>query len=147
MRDREMSAEQKDSVKATPEQVTYANLLFLFSWLGIFLMMVTYFIYITGIMSPHIPLEEVPQHWGNGVSEFLETTGGPQGWGWLSYLNRGDYLNFLGLVLLGIITVICYITLLPGYARRKERIYFGICLLEIIVLSVAASGILGAGGH
>jgi hypothetical protein len=142
-----MAAEKKDSVKATPEQVKYANLLFLFSWLGIFLMMVTYFIYITGILTPHIPLQEVPRHWSQGVSEFLETTGAPHGWSWLGYLNRGDYLNFLGLVLLGIITIICYLTLLPAYAKRKERIYFVVCLLEIIVLSVAASGVLGSGGH
>ena len=142
-----MSTEHKDSAKAMPEQITYAKLLFLFSWLGIFLMVVTYFIYITGILAPHIPLQEVPQHWGKGVGEFLQTTGSPHGWRWLGFLNKGDYLNFLGLVLLAFLTVICYFTLLPAYARRKDRIYFTICVLEIIVLSVAASGILGAGGH
>jgi len=36
---------------------------------------------------------------------------------------------------------------MPGYVRRKDWVYTLICALEVIVLGLAASGILGAGGH
>jgi hypothetical protein len=37
--------------------------------------------------------------------------------------------------------------LVRGYSRQKDWIYTAIAVLEIVVLSVAASGILGTGGH
>ena len=44
-------------------------------------------------------------------------------------------------------TIVCYLVLVRGYSRQKDWIYAAIAVLEIVVLSVAASGILGAGGH
>lgn len=138
----------KTSVKAPPEQIAYANLLFLGAWAGILLMFLTYFIYATGIMSPHVPMETIIQNWDKGVSEYLHITDSPHGWGWVSMLNKGDFLNYLGMVLLAIMTIICYLsTLLPAYLKRKERVYLVICILEVVVLSAAASGFLGSGGH
>jgi hypothetical protein len=44
-------------------------------------------------------------------------------------------------------TIICYLVLVRGYSRQKDWIFMAIAVLEIVVLSIAASGILGAGGH
>jgi hypothetical protein len=44
-------------------------------------------------------------------------------------------------------TVVCYLVLLKGYLAKKDWIYAGIAFLEIMVLSLAASGLLGSGGH
>ena len=139
--------DQNMPVKTSPEQITYANILFLGAWFGIFLMVLTYFIYAAGILTPHVPMETVIQNWDKGVTEYLHTTHSPHGWNWVNLLNRGDFLNFIGIVLLASLTVICYLTLLPAYVRSKDWTYFTICLLEVIVLCVAASGILGVGGH
>ena len=50
-------------------------------------------------------------------------------------------------VLLALMTIFCYLVLVRGYVRQQNWIYAVIALLEIVVLSVAASGILGTGGH
>jgi len=130
-----------------PEQITYANLLFLVVWVSILLMIVTYFAYVTNLVSPYVPIEVVQQHWTSIVGDYMHTTGAPHGWGWLRLLDTGDYLNFIGLTILALITILCYLVLLPGYIRQKDWIYTLICVLEVLVLSLAASGILGAGGH
>ena len=133
--------------KVAPEQVTYANLLFIGAWVGIILMMVTYVIYLTGILSPHVDMTLITQNWHRGVDEYLAITHSPKGWGWVSLLNKGDFLNYLGLALIALLTIFCYLFLISGYGKRKDWIFFAICLIEVVVLSVAASGILGAGGH
>jgi hypothetical protein len=136
-----------EAARPMPEQITYANLLFLAVWLSILLLILTYFAYVTDLVSPHVPMEVVQQHWSSSVGDYLHATDAPHGWGWLHLLDTGDYLNFIGLALLALITIFCYLVLLPGYIRRKDWVYTLICVLEVLVLSLAASGILGAGGH
>ena len=130
-----------------PEQLRYANILFIGAWLGIALMIVTYFIYVTGFRAPHVDVTVITQNWDKGIDEYLKITGIPHGWGWLSLLNKGDFLNFLGLCLIAILTIFCYLFLISGYRKRKDWAYFVIAILEVLVLSLAASGILGTGGH
>ena len=142
-----MNEQQSKSLKPMSEQITYANLLFIGAWAGILLMLITYFIYVTGILSPHIDVTVITQNWDKGVDEFLEITHSPHGWGWLRLLNKGDFINFIGLVFIAVLTIICYLFLVVGYKKRNDWVYFYICLFEIAVLTLAASGILGTGGH
>jgi membrane protein YdbS with pleckstrin-like domain len=69
------------------------------------------------------------------------------GWNWVGQLNKGDFLNYIGIALLALLTVVCYLVLLPGYIRRKDWIYTSFCIAEVVVLLLAASGIFGSGGH
>ena len=142
-----MSDQTHDPLKPMPEQLKYANLLFLGAWGGIAIMTLTYIIYLTGILPAHAPIDLIIQNWGHGVHEFLEVTDSPHGWGWLGLLGCGDFINFTGMVLLAVMTILCYLFLLQGYSKRKDWSYFFIALAEIIVLTTAASGILGSGGH
>ena len=142
-----MNEQQTKSIKPMSEQITYANLLFIGAWAGILLMLITYFIYVTGILSPHIDVTVITQNWDKGVDEFLEITHSPHGWGWLRLLNKGDFINFIGLAFIAVLTIICYLFLVVGYKKRNDWVYFFICLFEIAVLTLAASGILGTGGH
>ncbi|THB64785.1 MAG: hypothetical protein D6E12_14060 [Desulfovibrio sp.] len=82
-----------------------------------------------------------------GVSAYILITESPSGWEWANLLGTGDYLNFVGLALLALLTIVCYMILVPGFLRQKDYIYTTIAVVEIIVLVVAASGILGSGGH
>lgn len=135
------------TTKTPPEQIRYADLLFYGSWLGIFLMIITYLIYILGIMDPYIALQEVPKYWAMPVSDYLHHANVPQGWGWIGLLGKGDFLNFIGIALLALMTIVCFLTLIPTYAKQDDKLLLTIVILEVIVLSVAASGLLGSGGH
>jgi hypothetical protein len=142
-----VSQQENKTPKPMPEQISYANLLFIGAWVGILLMMITYFLYVTGTVSPHVDVAVIVQNWDKGVDEFLEISHSPYGWGWLTLLNKGDFLNYLGLVLIATLTIICYLLLIVGFGRRKDWAYFVISLIEVVVLSMAASGILGTGAH
>ncbi|MBU1612352.1 MAG: DUF1634 domain-containing protein, partial [Proteobacteria bacterium] len=114
---------------------------------GIVLMIITYTIYVTGLLPAHVDMDVVAQNWGKGVTEYMHITGSPSGWTWLTMLGSGDFINFLGLAMLALLTIVCYFILLPGYIRRKNYIYASIVVAEVLVLSLAASGLLGSGGH
>lgn len=135
------------SHKPMPEQLTYANVLSYGSWSAIVFLIVSYIIYVAGILEPQVPMSVVQLSWGESAHHFVETTGAPSGWAWLGMLNTGDYLNFIGLAVLALLTIVCYLILLPGFIRQKDTIFVVIIILEVVVLSVAASGILGSGGH
>jgi len=136
-----------DALKASDEQVLYANVLMFGVLVGLVLMGVTYFIYLTGILPAHVDMLYLPEVWGKNVDEYLHLTGTPHGWEWTHLLMKGDFLNYIGFALLGLMTVACYTLLVRGYIRQKDWTYTVISILEILVLCVAASGILGSGGH
>ena len=142
-----MDTKNNEALKPTREQIIYANLLIIGVWVGIIILATTYAIYLTGVLSPHIDISIIPSIWGKGVNEYLEITHSPHGGGWVSLLTKGDFLNYTGFVLLALMTIVCYLVLVRGYFRQKNWIFAAIAVLEIVVLGVAASGILGSGGH
>ncbi|MDK2887149.1 MAG: hypothetical protein PWP72_26 [Thermoanaerobacter sp.] len=134
-------------VEVAPEQLVYANVLLYGSWLGIALLLLTNVIYLTGLVRPYIEPSMLPQYWGMKASEFVQVAHIPTGWGWISMLGYSDFLNFIGMALLGALTIIGYLILLPAYLSKKDMPYTFIVLTEIVVLVLAASGILAVGGH
>jgi hypothetical protein len=129
------------------EQVLYANILFYGCWLGILIMVVTYILYISGLLTPYVPLEDITRYWSQPVSRYVEGAGIPLGWGWVALVGKGDFLNFLGIVLLAGLTVLCFLTLIPAYLGQKEWIFAAITIVEVLVLILAASGVLVTGAH
>jgi hypothetical protein len=142
-----MSETKKHNGKAAPEQITYANMLFYGCWGGLALMAFTYVLYVTGLLPPHVPLDKVPLLWSQPVGTYLELGKVPHGWGWTVLLGKGDFLNFLGIVLLAGMTILCYIPLIPAFLKRGEKGFALMALAEILVLLFAASGIVGGGAH
>ena len=142
-----MSDHKDPDLRPMPEQIIYANILSLGAWGGIVLLLATYGLYMSGLLEPSVDTKLVTQSWGLPVHEYMEVTGSPHGWDWLNLIGTGDFLNFIGLALLATLTIVCYMVLLPGFFRRKDWSYFTIAMVEILVLCVAASGLLGSGGH
>ncbi len=142
-----MSAMDNQSLKPSKEQIIYANLLLMGMVAGIIVLIITYTIYLTGLLPSHVDMQLISANWGKGVHEYLEITHSPHGWGWLTLLGKGDFLNYIGFTLLGVMTIVCYLVLVRGYYRKKNWIFTVISVLEIFVLSLAASGLLGSGGH
>lgn len=134
-------------IAASPAQLRYANTLFYGSVAGFLLMLLTYFLYVTGIITPQIPLEDMVLLLQGSAADYRAVGHIPQGWGWVGLVNKGDIANFLGIVFLAGLTIICYIQLLFSFVRAKDWLMSGIALLEVLVLTLAASGVLVVGGH
>ena len=144
-----MNAQAQANLASRPskEQVIYANILVIGVWIGLALLFVTYGVYVLGVMPSHVDTSLITQNWDKGVAEYLAITHSPHGWGWVALLGTGDFLNYLGFAFLALLTVFCYLVLVKGYIAKKDWIYAGIAILEILVLSLAASGLLGSSGH
>lgn len=134
-------------IAASPAQVRYANTLFYGSLSGFILMLVTYFLYVTGILSPQIPLEDMVLLLQGSAADYRAAGNIPQGWGWTSLVAKGDIANFLGIVFLAGLTIVCYLQLLIAFLRAKNWLMSGIAVLEVLVLTLAASGVLVVSGH
>ena len=135
------------------EQLVYATVLEIGMYIGLLLLFVTFALYVSGAVAPAVPLEQVSNYWSHGVHGYLEAVNGdflhmeepPTGWMWVTMLNRGDFLNFVGIAILAGVTIFCYLAIVPTLRRKKDNAYLVMALLEVLVLALAASGILAVG--
>lgn len=134
-------------LQATEEQLAYARLLNIGMKTGLAILVVTFTIYVAGIMQPNVPLDEVSNYWELPAEEYVAETGGHQGWGWVGSLDQADFLNFVGIAFLAAVTIACYARVLPILVRQKDLVYAVFAAAEIAVLVLAASGLLKSGGH
>jgi hypothetical protein len=132
---------------ATEEQLAYAKLLDIGMKLGLLMLVIMFAVYVLGILPPHVPVNDLPNYWKMPVKKYLEVTHIPHGWGWTSMIGKGDFLNFIGIVFLAGVTILCYIRIIPIFFRKKDTIYGVLAIIEVLVLVLAASGILKSGGH
>jgi hypothetical protein len=123
------------------EQEAYARWLAWGTRLGFGALVVSYLLYVTGIVAPAIPTAQLPELWALPLPEYLARTHAPTGWTWLARIGTGDTLNLVGVAVLGATTLACYLRVLPVFARARERAYIAICLVEIVVLVAAAAGV------
>ena len=132
---------------ASEEQRRYAAVLDIGMKVGLLLLVVIFIMYLAGVPKPHVPVDTVPQYWSLKVDKYLEATGIEKGWSWAARLSEGDFLNFAPIAFLAAITAVCYLTIIPIFLKRKDMIYAVLAVLEILVLVLAASGVLHSGGH
>ena len=145
--------EEANAAKANEEQLLYAKILEVGMYLGLLLLLVTFVLYVFGIMEPAVPIDQLPNYWVMSVHDyseainhnFLHREHAVTGWGWLAVVSKGDFVNFLGIALLSGVTIVCYIGVLPTLLRTKQTAYFWMAIAEVLILVLAASGILTAG--
>ncbi len=128
------------------EQLRYADWLDVGTRIGLALLVATFALYAGGFVEPHIPLDDLPRLWILPVGQYLAATGLPAGWGWLGKVGEGDIMNFVGIAFLSLVTVACYMRLAATYIRNKDAACALIVLAEIVVLLLAASGLV-SGAH
>jgi hypothetical protein len=136
-----------EKTKASEEQLIYANILNTGMWLGLAVLTVTFLMYMFGLLPTFVPIDDLPKYWGMKAADYNHTLNAPTGWGWLAYIGNGDYLNFVGIAILAGLTILCYLAIMPTLARKKDRAYLVIALVEVAVLLLAASGLMKSGGH
>lgn len=136
-----------DPKYASAEQLAYAQTLDIGWKAGFGLMVVFFALYVFGILTPHVSMDDLARYWILPVDQYLHAVNGPVGWHWLDLIKKGDYINLAGVAILAGITVICLLRVLPLFLRKGDKVYSAIVVTEIMVLILAASGILGGGGH
>ncbi|MFA7620045.1 MAG: hypothetical protein WC012_13490 [Thiohalomonadaceae bacterium] len=136
---------EKQHQYASEEQVVYAKVLDAGMKLGFVIVVVSFVLYVFGFVTPHVPVEQLPHYWTLSAQEYLVATNVPTGWGWLSLAGKGDYLNFIGIAILSLVTVVCYLRILPIFAKGGDKAFTAIAAVEVLVLVLAASGILVIG--
>ena len=128
------------------EQSIYARWLDWGTRISLAVLVAAFLAYVLGITPAALPLDEVPRFWGLPLERYLALSGAPSGWGWLGMLDKGESQSMVGVALLGLVTVLCYLRLLPALLARGERLQAAIVVAQVMVLLLAASGVL-AGGH
>jgi hypothetical protein len=132
-------------VYASPEQLRYARVLDAGMRFGLGVLVCGFVAYMMGWLPVHVPLAQMPGLWMLAAPDYLRVTGMPEGWGWLQMLGNGDVVPLVGIAILSSISGLCFVALLPLYVARRDWIYCAIAMLEIAVLTLAASGVLTVG--
>lgn len=142
---RETSTESDSAALRQAEALRYALLLDWGTRLGVIALFLSFSCYVLGLLTPHVPLDQLPSLWGLAAKTYLERTGTPTGWGWVSLMGTGDMSNLIGVALLAACSVPPLLGLIPLYMQRKDYLYAALCSLIVLVLALAASGVLTAG--
>ena len=145
--------EPKISREATPEQLLYAKILEIGMYAGLLLMIITFALYLLGVMTPVVPLNEIAGYWSQPVDQYLAAINAnflqwehpPTGWAWMKLLAKGDFLNFLPVAILSGVTIVCYLAIIPGLFRRGDTAMGVAAVITTLILMLAASGLLTVG--
>jgi hypothetical protein len=97
-------------------------------------------LYLSGVVPPFVALQQLPSLWVLPVDQYLELTGAPKGWAWLSLVGDGDYLNFIGICLYAMVTLFCYLRIIPAMLRSGEHLHAALAVAQVLVLLAAALG-------
>jgi hypothetical protein len=146
-------AKIKITAQASDEQLLYANILEKGMLIGLVLMFITFALYVFRIMPAAVPLSEISGYWSQPVHEYLVEINNkflhwdhlPTGWSWLKLVGNGDFINFVPIAMLSGVTIFCYLAIVPGLFRRGDKAYAIMALAEVVILSLAASGLLAVG--
>jgi hypothetical protein len=134
-----------DTPEVAPEQVHYAEWLRWSGWFGLGLLVAAFVVYVTGVLMPHIAVDELPRVWKLSSVALAEHVGGHANWEWARLLHKGDMLNLLGIAVLSGCSALPLLAVTGTYLRRGNRLFAVLCLLQVAVLVLAASGIVAVG--
>jgi hypothetical protein len=127
-------------------ELIYARCLSVCTRAGLAALAAAFVAYLTGLAEPLIAFERLPQLWSLPLERYVAASGAPTGWQWLRFAAHGDYAHLAGIAIVGLVTAVCYLRVLPALIRRGERALALIAVLQIAVLLAAASGLM-TGAH
>ena len=128
--------------EARPEQQLYARLLDGAAKGGFGILVAGFVAYAAGWIPAHVPVDCLPELWSLPLADFVRATNTPTGWGWIVHLPKGEFASLAGIAILTGSSMICLLAVIPVYAKRGDWVYAAICIAEIAVLVLAASGVL-----
>jgi hypothetical protein len=140
------SLAQQPAVRQPAEQQRYAALLELLARIGLAVVVLGFAAYVLGLLPARVPVDRLSELWSLPLAQVLQATGGAKGWGWIAQLQHGDMVALAGIGLLAGCSTVALLAVLPLYLKRGDRIFVLLCLAEVGVIVLAASGWL-TGGH
>lgn len=138
----ETTSAPEENKYASAEQLRYANVMGAGVKIGFILLVVSFALYVTGVLKPLVPLDQVSRYWGLSAAEYVKATGTPTGWAWLTVIGKGDMLNYVGIVVLASTSIVSTLTLLSLFKRQGEKAHLIISALLIAVLMASAANLL-----
>ena len=121
-------------IKPTEAQLKYSDILHILSILGMALLAIGFVLYFFQIIESTIPPSELPKYWSMPVDKYIEATGTATGWNWLNNIGSSDSISFATLVYLSLVSVACFLAILPIYIKHKDKYYVMIVIVQILVL-------------
>jgi len=129
---------------ASPEELRYARVLQIGARAGLAMLIAVFALYVTGAIQPLVPLASLPRYWSLSAREFAAATHHPTGWTWLGRIGLADIAILAPIAFLAGVSLLCALAVLPRFLRRGDAVHAAILVLQIVVLVLAASNLLGA---
>ena len=120
------------------EQEVYARWLDWGTRIAFVVLIASFLAYALALIDPLLPPQELARLWAFPVDHYIAASGAPTGWGWLQLLHKSDYLIFVAVAMLGLLTVLCYARIIPVLLAQGERWRALIAVLQVLVLLAAA---------
>ncbi len=140
-----MTEKEKNSPGTEKVQLVYARVLNTASHVAIFFLAAGYLIYILQLLPSSVPIESIAGNWHLSASEMQQKIHTPSTWVFFStpgILFNGDIVSYLSIFYLSMVTVICLAVAAVIFYRGKNYLYTTITILQVLVLLIAASGVI-----
>lgn len=136
----------KEPLPLQADAQRYALLLGWGSRVGLVLLVLSFTAYVTGLLTPHVPLDRLSSLWNLPVDTYHALTHTPEIFDWMALIRHGDRINMIGIAVLAGCSLPPLLALIPLFLKQRNGIIYAvICALEVAVLLLAASGVLSAG--
>jgi hypothetical protein len=127
-------------------RMAYARILSVAVYVAFFLLLVVSVLYFSGAVASRTPLNELHRYWGESLEEFREAVGAPaRPWEWTQEVLSAEGLAHVPIAFLGLLTMAGYLRIAIPFARAGDYAYLAIVVAELVVLGIAAAGLLSGG--
>jgi len=126
---------------APPEHEICARWLEAGGRVGMAILLATFVVYALGLLPALVAPQDLIELWKLPAERFVAATGAPTGWAWAGLLDKGDYVNMIGIAALTSVTALACAAIVPRLWRDGRRLQAACALLQVVVLVAAASGI------
>lgn len=136
--------QRQPEVDVSDVQRTYARWLWAGGRLAMLGLLASFALYVSGALDARVPPSELYRYWHLRSREYVQATGAPAGWCCLTWPPPAETLCLLPIAALASLSLACYLRVLPMAVRRRFRVMSVLLALEVLVLALAASGVLTA---
>ncbi|NTW52785.1 MAG: DUF1634 domain-containing protein [Chlorobiaceae bacterium] len=143
-----MTDKPREGGYADRVQLVYAKTLDYVAHSVIVVMAAGYFLYLTGMLPLSVPIETIAGNWHLSAANMQAKLNLPCGWGCFTSpagILHGDIMSYISVIFLSLATLICLVSALLVFFSEKKHLYSVITILQVLVLLVAASGIMSGG--